>query len=61
MCAENVVSSHPFEAAVHELAVALMLAEPELEWDELDARVCDAIIDDGWSAVGEPPGPRDVQ
>jgi hypothetical protein len=59
-CAETVLSSKPFAAAVQELAAALLLAEPELEWDELDARVYAAIVDDGWSAAGEPPEPRDV-
>lgn len=60
-CAEKLLSTKPFAAAVQELAVALLLAEPELDWDELDTRVHAAIVDDGWSAAGEPPEPSDVR
>lgn len=61
VCAANVLSSHPFEAAVQELAAALLIAEPELKWDELDVRVYAAIVDDGWNAAGEPPELGDVR
>jgi hypothetical protein len=60
-CAEKLLSTKPFAAAVQELAVALLLAEPELDWDELDTRVHAAIVNDGWNAAGEPPQPNDVR
>jgi len=60
LCAENVVPTRPFEAAVQELAAALLLADSEVEWGELDARAYAAIVDDGWHAAGEPPEQRDV-
>lgn len=60
-CAGSLLSPRPFAAAVRELAAAVLLAERNLEWDALDARVHAAIVADGWNAAGEPPELRDVR
>lgn len=60
-CAGGLLSRKRFAAAVQELAAAVLLAERELEWDALGARVHAAIVADGWHAAGEPPQLRDVR
>lgn len=47
--------------AVHELAAALLLAGGDtVDCDEMERAAHAAIVAEGWSADGEPPGVRDV-
>ncbi|MBD0281761.1 MAG: hypothetical protein ICV69_06155 [Thermoleophilaceae bacterium] len=59
-CAPHLIPGEGFEAAVGELAAAVLLRHETVDRDDLEAAVHAAIVADGWNADGEPPDLRDV-
>ncbi len=59
--APHLLAAEGFGGAVQELAAALLLAGGDtVDCDQMERVVHAAIVAEGWSAAGEPPGVRDV-
>ena len=59
-CAEALLSGDTFQAAVGELAAALLLSGEPADPDALAEPIEPAIAADGWRADGRPPERRDI-
>jgi hypothetical protein len=54
-CAPALLAGDTFEAAVGELAAALMLAGERIEYDSLARVIHPAVVEQGWHSAGVPP------
>ena len=60
LCASRLIAADGFEAAAQELAAAVLMSGQTVDRDGLESVVHAAIVADGWTACGEPPGVHEV-
>ena len=60
VCATRLIAAEAFEAAAQELAAAVLMSGQTVDRDGLESVVHAAIVADGWTAGGEPPGVHEV-